>query len=36
MCILLQETEMLDYNSRVIQTLIEQRKWNELDDFNKI
>ena len=27
---------MLDYNSPVIRELIAERKWNELDEFNKI
>lgn len=33
---LLQETRMLDYNSPEIQSLIRDRNWNELDEFNKI
>lgn len=36
MDILLQETEMLDYNSPEIQVLIKERNWDELDEFNKI
>ena len=36
MDILLQATEMLDYNSLSIQSLIKQKKWKELDEFNKI
>ena len=36
MDVLLQETRMLDYNSPVIRNLIAERKWNELDEFNKI
>lgn len=34
--VLLQETKMLDYSSPVIHNLISGRKWNKLDDFNKI
>ena len=36
MDILLQETKMLDYSSPQILDLIRERRWNELDDFNKI
>ena len=36
MDILLQTTKMLDYNSLSVQSLIKQRKWRELDEFNKI
>lgn len=36
MDILLQETKMLDYSSPQILGLIRERRWNELDDFNKI
>lgn len=36
MDILLQATKMLNYNSSNIQKLIDQRKWRELDEFNKI
>lgn len=36
MDMLLQATEMLDYNSPSVQSLIKQRKWRELDEFNKI
>lgn len=36
MDVLLQETRMLDYNSVAIRNLITERKWNELDEFNKI
>lgn len=36
MDILLQTTKMLDYNSLSVQSLIKQRKWRELDGFNKI
>ena len=36
MDVLLQETRMLDYNSPAIRNLITERKWNELDEFNKI
>lgn len=34
--ILLQETKMLDYSSPQIFGLIRERRWNELNDFNKI
>jgi len=34
--ILLQETNMLDYNSPEIQALINRRNWRKLDEFNKI
>lgn len=33
---LLQETKMLDYNSAEIQTLIKNKNWLKLDEFNKI
>ena len=33
---LLQETKLLDFSNKDIQTLIHSRRWNELDDFNKI
>lgn len=36
MDVLLRETKMLNYNSPVIRNLITKRKWNELDEFNKI
>lgn len=36
MNVLLQETKMLDYSSPGIRNLICERKWNELDEFNKI
>ena len=36
MDILLQETKMLDYSSPQILDLLRERRWNELDDFNKI
>lgn len=36
MDLLLQETKMLDYNSPEIQTLIKERDWDALDEFNKI
>ena len=32
----LQETEMLDYSNEKIQRLIKERKWNDLDDFERI
>lgn len=34
--IFLKETKMLDYSTPSVQKLIEQRKWMELDEFNKI
>ena len=34
--LLLQETEMLNYNSPQIQSLILARNWKQLDDFHKI
>lgn len=32
----LKETELLDYSNDLIQTLINKRNWDNLDDFNKI
>jgi len=34
--IFLRESKMLDYNSPTIRSLISERGWNKLDDFNKI
>ena len=33
---LLKETPILDYNHILIKNLIEQRKWNELSDVDKV
>ena len=33
---LLKETPILDYNHLLIKNLIEQRKWNELGDVDKV
>lgn len=32
----LKETKMLDYSNEKIQRLIKERKWNDLDDFERI
>ena len=32
----LEPTKMLNYKSQKLQELIKSRKWNELDEYNKI
>lgn len=32
----LRETELLNYSCNLIQKLVYERKWNDLDEFNKI